>query len=180
MRKAIELEDKAAQQVLQQVTEALGISEEEFALTHRMLAQNDETAQFVMAAQQGKLKPQNAEKKVTLTKEKTLAALDDHMQATMKQMQEMKNGGMPEGGDQMEQMVKMMVQQVKLQDDLFMKHKIENEEFEDNLMHYVSHDPQVAQTMQRYMMQMQMQMGMGGMGGGMGGPPMGGMGGPMG
>ena len=44
VRKAIELEDKAAQQVLQQVTEALGISEEEFALTHRVLAQNDETA----------------------------------------------------------------------------------------------------------------------------------------
>ena len=62
MRKGLKLEDETAQSVLAAVTESLNISEEEFALTHRFLAQNDETAQFVMAAQQGKLKPQNPKK----------------------------------------------------------------------------------------------------------------------
>jgi len=69
----------------------------------------------------------------------------------------------------MEMMAHVMVEQAKLQDDLWVTHKIENDEFEDNLMHYVSHDPQVAQSMQKYMMQMQfMQGGMQG-GGAMGG-----------
>jgi hypothetical protein len=34
-----------------QAIEALGITEQEFGLTHRMLASNEQTAQFVMAAQ---------------------------------------------------------------------------------------------------------------------------------
>jgi len=64
-------------------------------MTHRLLASNEETAQFVMAAQQGKLKPANAEKKVTLTKEKMMDALSHHMEATIKQMQDVQKKGMP-------------------------------------------------------------------------------------
>ena len=44
-------------------------------------------------------------------------------------------------GDQMTMMVDMMVEQAKLADDMFFRHKVENDEFEDNLMHYMSHDP---------------------------------------
>ncbi len=56
VQRCLDLEDKAAQTVLAQVLEMLQISEDEFSMTHRKLANDETSAQFVMAAQQGKLK----------------------------------------------------------------------------------------------------------------------------
>ena len=75
---------------------------------------------------------------------------------------------MPEGGDQMEMMVAMMVEQQKMQDEMFERTVVENEDFEESLLFFVSKDPEVAQAMQKYMMKMRASMGMG-MPGGMGG-----------
>jgi hypothetical protein len=75
---------------------------------------------------------------------------------------------MPEGGDQMEMMVAMMVEQQKMQDEMFERTGVENEDFEESLLFFVSKDPEVAQAMQKYMMKMRASMGMG-MPGGMGG-----------
>ena len=158
------MEDQAAQAILNKTIEALQISEEEFGLTHRMLASNEQTAQFVMAAQQGKLKEPAApglQKKPTLTKNKMMDALKHHMEATITQIMEVQKKSMNPGGDQMSMMVDMMVEQAKLADDMFLTHKVESDEFEDNLMHYMSHDPQVQQSMRQYMMKMQMAQGMG-------------------
>ena len=47
---------------------------------------------------------------------------------------------MPEGGDQMEMMVAMMVEQNKLQDELYERTGVENDEFEDSLLYFVSKD----------------------------------------
>lgn len=168
VQKAATMEDETAQRILMETIGQLDISEQEFSMTHRMLASNEQTAQFVMAAQQGKLKEPAApglQKKPTLTKNKMMDALKHHMEATMVQMMEMQKKQMNPQGDQMSMMVDMMVEQAKLADDMFLSHKVENDEFEDNLMHYMSHDPQVQQSMRQYMMKMQMMQG--GMGGGM-------------
>lgn len=99
---------------------------------------------------------------------KTLA---DHMDSTIKQMVSMQQKGMDmQSGDPMAAMLAMMVEQAKLADDLWSKHEVENDEFEDNLLHYMSHDPEVQRSMHSYMAKMhQMQQGM--MMGGQGGMP---------
>jgi len=55
-------------------------------------------------------------------------------------MVSMKDKPMPEGGDQMEMMVAMMVEQNKLQDELHERTGVENDEFEDSLLYFVSKD----------------------------------------
>jgi len=84
-------------------------------------------------------------------------------------MAAMKDKPMPESGDQMEMMVAMMVEQNKMQDEMHERTGVENDDFEDSLLYYVSKDPEVAQAMQKYMMKMRQSMGMGmpGMPGGM-------------
>jgi len=54
-------------------------------------------------------------------------------------MVNMKDKPMPEG-DQMEMMVAMMVEQNKLQDELYERTGVENDEFEDSLLYFVSKD----------------------------------------
>lgn len=80
-------------------------------------------------------------------------------------MEAMRNKEMSEGVDQVKMMTMMMVEQAKMQDELFKVNKVENEEFEENLLYFVSKDPEVAKAMQMYMMRMRASMGAGGMGG---------------
>ena len=47
----------------------------------------------------------------------------------------------------MEMMVTMMVEQSKLQDELYEQTGVENDEFEDSLLYFVSKDPEVSQAM---------------------------------
>jgi hypothetical protein len=51
---------------------------------------------------------------------------------------------------------------------MFERTGVENEDFEESLLFFVSKDPEVAQAMQKYMMKMRASMGMG-MPGAMGG-----------
>ena len=48
-----------------------------------------------------------------------------------------------EPGDQMEKMMSFMVEQIKMQDKIFLKTGVENEEFEESLMIYMRSDPEV-------------------------------------
>jgi hypothetical protein len=59
----------------------------------------------------------------------------------------MKEQPMPEDGDQMKMMVMMMVQQAKMQDEMHKSCAVENEEFEENLLYFVSKDSEVAKAM---------------------------------
>ena len=68
--------------------------------------------------------------------------------------------------DPMEGMMEMMVEQAKLSDDMFEKHGVDEEEFNNAMMFYnLMNDPEV----QRKVMENMRKLGMGGgMGGGMG------------
>ena len=76
----IEHEDSAAQKLHGQSLIEIGITEQEFGMTHQRLASNPQTAEFVMAAQQGKLKQPDPTRQPTLTKQQTL----NHLKVTEK------------------------------------------------------------------------------------------------
>lgn len=125
-----------------------------------------------MAAQQGKLKQDKGPAKApSMSKDKMMKTLQDHMNSTIKQMVTMQQKSMDmQQQDPMTAMLTMMVEQAKLADELWDKNDVENDEFEDNLLHYMSHDPEVQKSMHSYMAKMhQMQQGM--MQGGAGGMP---------
>ena len=78
------------------------------------------------------------------------------------------------GGDMndMEMMINMIVNQAKVEDALWIKEGVTNEELEDSIMYLMRvEDADMKKEMAAYMMQMQRAtgMGMGGGGGGMGG-----------
>jgi len=94
--KALEVEEAAATSGLKEVIEALGISEQEFGLTHQQLASNPQTAEYVMAAQQGKLSPPSSGKEPKLSKSKSLEVFKVSQDLTSKQMERMKTQKMPD------------------------------------------------------------------------------------
>ena len=61
--------------------------------------------------------------------------------------------------DQTEMMLQMMVDQAKMHDEMFEKTGVENEDFEESLMHFVlNKDPEIQKCMQDYMTKMQAEM----------------------
>lgn len=84
VRSFIEVEDQAAQSLLKDVLEILRIQEQEFGMTHQRLASDPQYAEFVMAAQQGKLQQPSVGKQPSLTKQKTLEVLGHQEELTMK------------------------------------------------------------------------------------------------
>jgi len=69
---------------------------------------------------------------------------------------------MPEDGDQMKRMTRMMVEKAKMDDEMFKLTEVEKDEFEENLLYFVSKDSEVAEAMNNYMMRinkMRQQMG---------------------
>ena len=63
----------------------------------------------------------------------------------------------------MAMMVTVMVDQAKMQDEMFFKTGVENEEFEEALIYFVQKDPEVQVAMQKYMMKMRSEMSKAGM-----------------
>lgn len=114
-----------------------------------------------MAAQQGKLSGPKLNSVPKLSKAKTLTAFDVNQDLTMQQMKRLKTQKAPDTNDQMAMMVTMMSEQAKMQDEMFFKTGLENEEFEEALMYYVQKDPEVQKKMQDYMMKMRSQLGAG-------------------
>ena len=62
------------------------------------------------------------------------------------------------GGDQASTALSMMVEQAKMQDEMFLKTGVENEEFEEALLYFVSKDEDVKRAMSQYMTKIQEQM----------------------
>lgn len=147
--------------------EIIGIDNEEFARTHYEHANNQQFAEFVMAAQQGKLAQPDASVQPKLTKQDTLNHLEKTAEVQLEQMKDIKHKlPVEEPTNQQEQMAmmtKMMTEQMKSQDKIFIDsgEKIENEEFEAALMYYCAKDREVSAAMQRYMMKMRNVMGPG-------------------
>ena len=90
------------------------------------MAQDPQSAQMIMAAQQGKLPDEDAIAKAKsrpkLEKAKTLKAFQASKQLTMDAMKKqaaMQRQATQGGGDEMEMMIDMFVDQAKVEDALF-------------------------------------------------------------
>merc|ERR1719199_256696 len=78
----------------------------------------------------------------------------------MDQMESMKQQPqMDQNSDPMEMMITMMVQQAKMQDELYEETQVEHDVFEESLMFFMTSDKDVQQEMQKYMMSMRSKMG---------------------
>lgn len=156
VKTAFQAEDQSAQDLMAEITQAAGINPMEFQSTHQMCVQNPQMAEAVMAAQQGKYTAPDLKKKPTLTKQKTMEVFKVTQEASagmMKTLQRLESQPL----DDQEKMQLFMVEQIKLQDGIFFKTGVENEEFEESLMIFLRTDPAVQQEMQAYQMKMQME-----------------------
>lgn len=164
VKEMIQKEEQIFGELLQDVMDHLGLSEQEFMMMHQMYMNNPQTQQILMQAQ---LSPAQQDGPPKITKEKTKEIFlysEEQKMDSMKQM--MTKGGMSH--DPMEQMFDMMVEQSKLSDDMYVKYGVDEDEFNAAMLHYnLMNDPEIQRTI---MMNMQ-KLGMGGMGG----PGMGGM-----
>ena len=63
------------------------------------------------------------------------------------------------GGDEMEMMIDMFVDQAKVEDALFINQGVSSDELEESIMYWMQkEDPEVKKAMMAYMMEMQMEM----------------------
>lgn len=171
-------EDQMCQVVMREVLDHLtDTSEQEFQQTMGMMAQNPQYAQMIMAAQQGKLPSDDqmakAQSRPKLEKAKTLKAFQTSKQLTMDAMKrQATQQRQPAQKDEMEMMIDMFVDQSKVEDALFIKEGIANDDLEESIMYFIkSEDADVKKAMTAYMMEMQAEMQKMG-GGGMGMPGM--------
>ena len=136
---------------VKEVTEHLGITEQEFGMTHQQLAQNPQTAMAVMAAQQGKLSAPSTEKP-TIPVETVEKAFEFQMKQAQEQMKKMQTQGMQNPTsekDQMAMAMQLMVEDAKKQDQLFFELGVEQEEIELATQYYMENNNEFKMKMQK-------------------------------
>lgn len=100
---------------LSKVVQAVDMEMSDFEQTHQRLASNQRTAEYVMAAQQGKLSPKAPMAEPSLDKKQVTDYLEKSQRQATETMAKMKNDpSMNQEGDQMAMMVNMMTQQARL------------------------------------------------------------------
>ena len=156
-----------AQQVMQELMEELTeTSEQEFGMTMQVMAQQPQFQQMLMAAQQGKLPDEDAAEKAkkqpTLDKQKTLKAFEltkKHTMDALGKQAEMQRSAAMGQVNEMELMIDMFVEQARIDDELFLKEGVRNDELEAAMMFYIGQDDSdVKKAMTQYMIQMQAEM----------------------
>lgn len=136
-------------------------------MTFQTLMQNPnpQVQQLVMAAQAGKLPNPNAPaEKPKLTKQKTIQVFKESSDLQLEMMKKMATQKMPEGGNQQEMMVHAMAEQMKMQDEIFVRTQVEQDDMESSLAVYKD-DPEVLKIVMSEMKKMQGAMQASGMGG---------------
>ena len=65
----------------------------------------------------------------------------------MESMKAMMSGGKMGGGDPMEQMFDMMIEQARLSDEMHTKYGVDEDDFNSAMLHYnLMHDPEIQRT----------------------------------
>ena len=154
-----------AQQVMQELMEELTeTSEQEFGMTMQVMAQQPQFQQMLMAAQQGKLPDEDAAEKAkkkqpTLDKSKTLRAFEltkKHTMDALGKQAEMQRAASMGQVNEMELMIDMFVEQARIDDELFIKEGVRNDELEAAMMFYIAQDDSdVKKAMSQYVQEMQ-------------------------
>jgi hypothetical protein len=74
-----QLKEKASQSLIHQVCEAVGIDETTFMMSLQTHAQNPHMAQFIQAAQHGKMKPAQSVTTPSLSRDKVCQCIDANL-----------------------------------------------------------------------------------------------------
>ena len=161
----IQAEEKMCGELLADAMEHIGLNEQEFMQIHGVYMQNPQTQQILMQAQ---FAPQAGKAEPKLTKAETKKIFLESEEQKLESMKAMMTKEQTQGaGDPMEGMMEMMVEQAKLSDHMFATHGVDEDEFNQAMMHYnLMLDPEV----QRKVMENMRKLGFGcpgGMGGGM-------------
>lgn len=89
VKNMLEHEERAVHEFLRKVLVVLEIDQQAFELTHNKLANHPQTAEYVMAAQQGKLTQPEAPVTPKISKMKTMQYLKKSQEQAMEKMDEM-------------------------------------------------------------------------------------------
>ena len=118
---------------------------------------------------QAQLAPAAGDAAPKITKEKTKEIFLYSEERKMESMKAMMSGGKMGGGDPMEQMFDMMIEQARLSDEMHTKYGVDEDDFNAAMLHYnLMHDPEIQRTIMMNMQKLGIPgMGAGGMGGGM-------------
>ena len=148
--KLMQSEDEQASRILELVLSELNIDQVQFQQMHMQFANNPQTAEMVMAAQQGKLTQPASNEPPKISRQQTLDHLKRSETHTISQLKEAQKEALtmkqPETeAEAMEMMIDVMVKQSKQQDQMYFDagEEFENEEFEKALMYYYTRDPAV-------------------------------------
>ena len=116
IKKMTQSEDIIAQATVKEVITSLDMSAETFKETHKAMASNQATAEFVMAAQQGKLQQSGDSQQPKLTKKKTLEIFEEQQELSLEYMKKVAQDGSKNETDPNAQMMSMVVDQAKMHD----------------------------------------------------------------
>jgi hypothetical protein len=157
VKEMIQKEEKLCGDLLQDAMEHIGLNEQEFMQMHQIYMQNPQTQQILMQAQFAPAPGAGAPK---LTRQKTkdifIDSEEKKLDSMKKMMTEQQN---MQSQDPMEGMMEMMVEQAKLSDDMYENHGVDEEEFNQAMIHYnLMNDPEV----QRKVMENMRKLGFGG------------------
>jgi hypothetical protein len=162
----IKKEEQSFQDLMMEIIDHIGVSEQEFMQVNQVYMSNPQTSQIIMQQQ---MMPTATDQPLKLTKQKTKEIF---LYSEEKKMDQMKNmmssgkfgGGMGAGGDPYEGMMEMMVEQSKLSDDIYFKFGVDDDEFNHAMVkHNLMHDPEIQRILMTNMQKLGM--GQGGFGG---------------
>lgn len=157
----IKKEESVFQDIMMEVFDHIGLSEQEFMMVNEFYMRNPQTSQIIM---QGQLMPTTQDGPPKITREKAKEIFLYSEEKKMQSMEAMMKSGRFNqmgmgGGDPMEGMIEMVVEQSKLSDEIFEKYGVDDDEFNYAMMkHGLMQDPEI----QRVLMSNMQKMGMGG------------------
>lgn len=144
VKEMIQKEEQMCGDLLQDAMDHIGLNEQEFMQMHQIYMSNPQTQQILMQAQFAPAPGAGAPK---MTRQKTKEIFIDSEEKkleSMKKMMSEQQNAMGGGQDPMEGMMEMMVEQAKLSDDMYERHGVDEEEFNQAMIHYnLMNDPEV-------------------------------------
>lgn len=168
----VKKEEACFQDLMMEVVDHIGLTEQEFMQTNQIYMSNPQTSQLIMQAQMMPQTPAGEEVQAPkLTRQRTKEIFMYSEEKKMDKMKSMMESARMQGGmgeDPMEGMMEMMVEQCKLSDEIFFKYNVDDDEFNFAMMrHNLLNDPEIQRTMMMNMQKLGINPAM--MGGGMGG-----------
>ena len=146
----IDGENIASESIIKEALPLLNIAVAEFTANLARMAADPKIAEFVMAAQLGKLNRTEEVQPPKLSRQKTIEVFKKQQELSLEHMRNISETS------QNKDMLDIMVEQAKIHDQIFHEHNVDNDTFEESLMYFVlNKDPEIQKNMTEYVEKMQ-------------------------